>query len=183
MPLTLRESRTMLHRLHESKIRIMSLRPASAMPCKLPHFTLLWDRSSRLSQRSAPHRPQWVERLRSQSLHLTTSLHSTYRLSTASMQKQLQRLRTETRTAVMAANTKLLLATQTALGNKLQQGRVTKRASPTRRPRARMQPRLAVENLCLPTKPTARGDDRMRFAANLHNWILGSNSRLQCCLA
>ena len=161
MLLTPREYRTKLHLFHESKIQITSLRPASAMPCKPPHFILLWDRSSRQSQRFAPHRPQWVERLRPRSLHLTTSLHNTYRSSMASMQTQLQRHRTETRTVVMVANIKLLQATQTALGNRLQQERDTKRASPTRRSRARMQPRLAVENLCLPTKPTARADDRL----------------------
>ena len=183
MPLILRESRTMSHRFLESKVRIMPLRPASTIPCKPPHFTLLWGRFSRQSQRFAPRRPQWVERPSPRSWHLTTSLRSTYRLSTVSMQKQLRRLRTETRIAVMVANTKLPQATQTAPGNRLQQERDTRRASPTRRPRGRMHPRLVVGNPCLPTKPIEKGDDRSRFAMNLDNWIPGSVPACTCGFA
>jgi hypothetical protein len=173
----------MLHRLHEFKIQLMFLRPASAMLCKLPHFILSQDRFSRQSPRSVHRRPQWVERPSPRSLHLTTSLRSTYRLSTASMQMQLRDLRTETRTAVMVANIKLLPATQTARGNRLQQERDTRRASPTLRPRGRMHPRLVVGNLCLPTKPIERGDDRTQFTTNLEDWILGSSSRSPCGFA
>jgi hypothetical protein len=168
----------MLHQFHEFKSQIMFLRPASAMPCKLLHFILPQDHFSRQSQRSVHHPLQWVERPSTRSSHLTTSLRSTYISSTASMQMQLQNLRTETRTAVMVANIRLLQAIQTAPGNRLQQERATRRANPTLPPRGRMLPRLVVGNLCLPMKPIEKGDDRTQFATNLDDWILGSNSRL-----
>ena len=178
MPLTLRVCPTMVHPFQGPKIRIMSLHPASTIPYKLPHYTLLWGRFYRQSQRSVPRRLQWVGPPMPRSLHLTTSLRSRYRLSTASMQKQLRRLRMGTRIAVMVANIKLLQATRTAPGNRHQQERDTRRASPTRRPKARTHPGLVEENLCLPTKPIEREDDRMRCTMNLDNWILGSTSCL-----
>jgi len=178
MPLTLRVCLTMVHPVRGPKIRIMSLHPASTIPCKLPHSILLWGRFYLQSQRSVPRRLQWVEPLILRSLHLTTSLRSRYRLSTVSMRKQLRRLRMGTRIAVMVARTKHLQATKIAPGNRHQQERDTRRASPTRRPKARTHPGLVEENLCLPTKPIEREDDRMRYAMNLDNWILGSTSCL-----
>lgn len=162
----------MLDRFHGLRIRITYLRLASTTPCKLLCFILPWDRFSRQSQRSVHHHLQWAERLINQSLPPITSLRSKYTSSTASTQMQLQRPRMATRIATMVANIRLLQATQTALGNRLQQGRDTRRANPTLRPRGHMRPRpLVVANLCLPTKPIERGDDRTQFATNPDHWI------------
>ena len=134
--------------------------------CKLPCFILPWDRFSRQSQRIVHHHLQWAERPISQSLLLITSFRSKYTLSTANMQMQPRKLRMATRTAATVANIRLLQATQIARGNRLQQERDTRRANPTLHPRGHTRPRLVAGNLCLPTKPTERADDRTQSVIN-----------------